>query len=87
MRKILSSIIFLLLNLGFVYAFSEQDIISPVAGTWNNPQPLVLNIEDGTEIYYSYKNSNLALYNIDNKKSRSINLLILSTFTLSLHLY
>ena len=53
MRKILSSIIFFFLTLGFIYAFSEQDIISPVAGTWNNPQPLVLNIEDGTEIYYS----------------------------------
>lgn len=53
MRKILSAIIFLFFNLGFVYAFSEQDIISPVPGTWNNAQPLVLNIEDGTEIYYS----------------------------------
>ncbi|MCR5763508.1 MAG: chitobiase/beta-hexosaminidase C-terminal domain-containing protein [Treponema sp.] len=36
-----------------MYAFSEKDIISPISGTWNNTQPLVLNVEDKTEIYYS----------------------------------
>ncbi|MBR1911747.1 MAG: chitobiase/beta-hexosaminidase C-terminal domain-containing protein [Treponema sp.] len=53
MRKILSFIVCLFLNLCFIYGFSERDIISPVSGTWNNVQPLVLNVEDGTEIYYS----------------------------------
>ena len=54
MRKFLFCIIFLFITLGFAAAFSEQDIISPVSGTWNNMQPLVLNVENGTEIYYSF---------------------------------
>ncbi len=31
--------------------------MSPVAGTWHNVQPLVLNVESGTEIYYSLSGS------------------------------
>lgn len=38
-------------------AFSAQDIISPVNGTWNNVQPLVLNAWDGSELYYSFSGS------------------------------
>ena len=34
-------------------AFAQQ-IISPVAGTWANRQPLVLDTSDGTEYFYSY---------------------------------
>lgn len=37
----------------FVHGFSARDIISPAPGTWANRQALVLNVEEGTELYYS----------------------------------
>ncbi len=37
----------------FAFGFSAGDIISPAAGTWANRQALVLNVEEGTELYYS----------------------------------
>ena len=37
-----------------VAAFSSKDIISPSEGVWSNVQPLVLNGEDGEELYYSF---------------------------------
>src|SRR5574344_908013 len=36
-----------------VHAFTAEDIISPGEGTWSNEQPLVLNITDGSDLYYS----------------------------------
>lgn len=36
-----------------VYAFSAEDILSPAEGTWANIQPLVLNVDDGSEVYYT----------------------------------
>ncbi len=37
----------------FCNAFELKDVISPVAGTWENLQSLVLNTEYGSEVYYS----------------------------------
>lgn len=43
-------------------AFSEKDIISPVAGTWGNKQPLLINVPDGYEVYYSISGSDPLLF-------------------------
>lgn len=40
-----------------VFAFSAEDIISPQQGTWENVQPLVLNVNEGEEVYYSLTQS------------------------------
>ena len=38
------------------------DIISPVPGTWGNRQPLVVNVPDGWEVYYSVSGSDPLLF-------------------------
>lgn len=38
------------------------DIISPIPGTWGNRQPLVLNVPDGWEAYYSVSGSDPLLF-------------------------
>lgn len=38
-------------------AFSAEDVISPLPGVWGNVQPLVLNVPDGSELYYSLTGS------------------------------
>ncbi|MCH5291912.1 MAG: hypothetical protein J1D88_09205 [Treponema sp.] len=40
-----------------LFAFTAQDIISPVEGTWANRQPLVLDVSDGSEVYFSLTGS------------------------------
>lgn len=40
-----------------IFAFSENDIVSPAEGTWSNKQPLVLNVQDGSYLYYSLSSS------------------------------
>ncbi|MBQ9538915.1 MAG: chitobiase/beta-hexosaminidase C-terminal domain-containing protein [Treponema sp.] len=43
-------------------SFSERDIISPAPGTWGNRQPLVVNVPDGYEVYYSISGSDPLLF-------------------------
>ncbi len=43
-------------------AFSKQDIVSPVEGTWSNFQPLVLNVEDSSEVFYSVSGSDPLMF-------------------------
>ncbi|MFA6937061.1 MAG: hypothetical protein WCQ67_02390 [Treponema sp.] len=56
-RLLSLSLIISLFACANVFAFSEKDIISPVEGTWSNKQPLVLNIQDGSYLYYSLSSS------------------------------
>ncbi len=44
-------------SVNMLSAFSEKDIISPQKGTFSNMQPLVLNVSDGEEVYYSLSSS------------------------------
>ena len=44
-------------SVNMLSAFSEKDIISPQEGTFANMQPLVLNVSDGEEVYYSLSSS------------------------------
>lgn len=56
--RFFTSLIFLILFPGrYLFAFSEKDILSPVAGVWNNIQPLVLDNSEGDELYYSLTGS------------------------------
>ena len=40
-----------------LFAFSKKDIISPASGVWANVQPLVLNVSNAAELYYSLTGS------------------------------
>ncbi len=40
-----------------ITAFSQTKIISPVEGSWLNPQPIVLEKQPDTEVYYSLSGS------------------------------
>lgn len=40
-----------------LFAFEEKNILSPVSGVWRNKQALVLNLEKGTDVYYSFTGS------------------------------
>ena len=51
------SIFFLVFLLSVSFVFAEiptTKIVSPVAGTWANPQTLIVDSEPGTEVFYSF---------------------------------
>ena len=54
-KKIIS--ILLLFTFSKLFAFEEINILSPVSGVWKNKQALVLNLEKGTDVYYSFTGS------------------------------
>ncbi len=54
-KKIIS--ILLLFTFTKLFAFEEKNILSPVSGVWKNKQALVLNLEKGTDVYYSFTGS------------------------------
>ena len=54
-KKIIS--ILLLFTFSKLFAFEEKNILSPVSGVWKNKQALVLNLEKGTDVYYSFTGS------------------------------
>ncbi len=43
-------------------AITRDDILSPVEGVWGNVQPLVIHVDDGSEIYYSVSGSDPMLF-------------------------
>ena len=47
----------LMLFSGYAFALEAGDIVSPSSGSWDNPQPLVINIKDSSEVYYSLDGS------------------------------
>ena len=55
--RVLFSVFALLFSLAFEAAASVR-VISPVAGRWANRQPLVLDIGDDEECFYSFTSSN-----------------------------
>ena len=54
-KKIIS--ILLLFTFSKLFAFEEKNILSPISGVWKNKQALVLNLEKGTDVYYSFTGS------------------------------
>ncbi len=42
--------------------FSASHIISPIPGTWGNRQPLLVDVPDGWEVYYSITDSDPLLF-------------------------
>ena len=57
-EKKLLQVVFLIFFAPLVtFAFSREDIISPAEGTWANVQPLVLNTQDGSDVYFSLTGS------------------------------
>ena len=58
MKRPLLSVIFLLSAVCAVWALPFQGtVISPVAGTWENTQPLIIQTTPGIEVYYSLSGS------------------------------
>lgn len=57
MKRFSLAAVFLALSSTFAFAFSEKDIVSPYGGSWNNMQPLVIDLSDGSELYYSISGS------------------------------
>ena len=58
MKRFLTSGLFVFFSVALLNAFSKENILSPVEGTWNNPQPLVIDVPDGWEVYFSYSSEN-----------------------------
>ena len=52
-KTVLILFIFVLNFCCVLTAFSQTKIISPVEGTWMNPQPIILEKQVDTEVYYS----------------------------------
>ena len=46
-----------LLAIARLSAFSAKNIISPIPGTWANMQALVIDVSDGSDVYYSLTSS------------------------------
>lgn len=65
-RRLLAVFLFAFLGipLGLCQASDtvHLDIISPVPGTWGNRQPLVVNVPDGWDVYYSVSGSDPLLF-------------------------
>lgn len=57
-KRLLTSGILFFFSIAFLNAFSKENILSPVEGTWNNPQPLVIDVPEGWDVYFSYSSSN-----------------------------
>ncbi len=55
MKKIICAFLFFMPFA--VFAFDKKNVLSPIEGNWNNKQPLVINAETGTEVYYSFTDS------------------------------
>ncbi len=58
MKRFLTAGIFIFFSVTFLNAFSKENILSPVEGTWNNPQPLIIDVPEGWEVYFSYSSEN-----------------------------
>ncbi len=56
LKKIFLSLTFISVSFS-VFAFSKENILSPVEGKWSNVQPLVITSSEDCEIYYSLTNS------------------------------
>ena len=56
-KSIFSISFFLFLCIVECCAFDAKDIISPSSGIWGNVQPLILNVSDDSDLYYSLDSS------------------------------
>ena len=56
-KKVYIPVLVFLATVQGVFAFSMQSVISPISGVWANKQPLVLNLEPGEEVFYSFSNA------------------------------
>lgn len=57
-KRFLTEFLFSLLAAASLSAFSKENIISPVEGVWSNPQPLVIDVPENNEIFYSFTSDN-----------------------------
>lgn len=57
-KRFLIELLFSIMVAANLSAFSKENIISPIEGVWSNPQPLVIDVPENNEIYYSFTSDN-----------------------------
>lgn len=84
MKRFLTAGLFVFFSVTLLNAFSKENILSPVEGTWNNPQPLVIDVPEGWDVYFSYSSENPLesglVYDspVENEQTGDINLYVIA---------
>lgn len=84
MKRFLTSGLFVFFSVALLNAFSKENILSPVEGTWNNPQPLIIDVPEGWDVYFSYSSSNplesglIYDFPVENEQSGKITLYVIA---------